>query len=181
MKTKILLFFFLTIPLLLSAQNNKEHKQYSNYHFKNIEWGNHQYDNSIRGVILLLEDIEKVDPTLYLKLNEKFETYESNRKRGNRSIGIGAIGGVGFGILALNSYDFYEEKRAVGFLFIGLVIFLGGMIVGKKRKISERKFIYQFTNFFNKNAEGEKVKYSVRPDINLGNNSSVGLAFSVNF
>lgn len=67
MKTKILLFFFLTIPLLFAAQNNK----YSNYHIKNIEWEDRQDDNSIRGVVLLLQDVEKVGSTLYLKLNEK--------------------------------------------------------------------------------------------------------------
>lgn len=179
-KTQVLFLFFLAIPFLLSAQKNKEYKNYTNYYYRNIEWGDRQYDNSMRGIILLMDDVKKNDQKLYLRLNEAVELYEKNKKRGNRSILIGVIGGVIFGALAYENH-YYDPNRAGAFLLTGIVVFSGGIYVGKKRRISERKFIYNFTTMLNENTEGKKVKYTVRPSINLNHNPSLGLSFSLNF
>ncbi|MFK8008249.1 MAG: hypothetical protein AB8H03_17965 [Saprospiraceae bacterium] len=183
MKTKFLFFFFLTIPILLSAQKDKEYKKYIKYYYKNIYWGDRQYDNSIRGVDLLLEDIKKIDTELYSILNEEYEIYNNKKDQANITTGVGIGLGVSFMVLAANDFELFNNNNnnSGAYLVSALLITTGSLLIGKSMRPNERKFIFRFTNIFNENTNGEKVIYSIRPAIDLGNYSSLGLSFSLKF
>ncbi len=182
MKTNILLFLFLAIPFLFFAQKDDEYKKYIKYYYKHIEWGDRQYDNSIRGIVLLLEDVEKVDAELHLMLNEEYEIFERNRRQANLITGIGVGTGLGFTLAAASQFELFSDNGNAGtYLIAGVIFTAGGLLIGKNKRPNERKFMYRFTNLFNENTQGEKVQYSVRPAINLSNNRSLGLSFSLKF
>lgn len=182
MKTNILLIFFLAIPFFLFAQQDDEYKKYIKYYYKNIEWGDREYDNSIRGVVLLLEDVEKIDAELHLMLNDEYEIYEKERLHANIITGVGVGAGLGFTLAAANGFELFSDNNNSGtYLIAGVVFTTVGLLIGNNKRPNERKFIYRFTNLFNENTQGEKLKYAIRPAIGLGNNRSLGLTFSLDF
>ena len=189
MKTKLTLFIFLFLPVFLFAQNKKEYREYNRYHFKHIEWNGQTFDNNLRGINMLMEDIEKVDPLLHLILEKDYKKFKSRKRDGRIIIGTGVLVSSGFMLgIALESLAHGDDEPAgmaqkrVDNLLLGSLASLSiGAIVGGIMLPNTRKFIYDFTQRINENTNIRKVKYTLRPDISLGNNSFVGLSFSLKF
>lgn len=182
MKTTITILILLLLPIFLFSQNKNEYRKYTRYYFDHINWNGEQYENSIKGLEIILEDLAEVDPVLFEVLNADVKKYKRNRATGRRLMVLGTAAGIGC-FVGLGDVLFEEDSdvQAVLLLVGGLASFIVGIGGGASIKPNSRKFIYNFTQRLNENKLGEKVKFSVRPDFNLGNNSSVGLSFSLNF
>lgn len=181
MKTKFLFFFFLIIPIFLSAQQDNEYKKYIKYYYKNFNWGDRQYDNSIRGVMLLLEDVKKINTELHSILNEEYEIYSTKKKQANITTGVGIGLGIGIMISTTNEFELFSNNNTGAYFFAGVLVTAGSLIIGKIMRPNERRFIYRFTNVFNENTKGEEVIFVIHPAINIDNNPSLGLSFSLEF
>lgn len=181
MKIKFTLLIFL-LPIFLFSQRKSEYRKYTRYYFNHINWNGEQYENSIKGLEIILEDLEEVDPALFKILNADVKKYKRNRATGRRLMLLGTAAGVGC-LIGFGDVLFEEnsDTKAVLFLAGGLTSFIVGIGGGASMKPNSRNFIYYFTQRLNENKLGEKVKYSVRPEIGLGNNFFAGLSFSLNF
>lgn len=180
----IYFLLFLIFPFLISAQN-VDYKKYKNSHFKQLKCGDRQYENSLAGIKSLMKDLELSDPDLFNILDPKYQTFKSERKKGRIIIWSSvAVGGT----LLLKSIggaldqsaprgDFNTE------LYLKAAIILGGagIFIGNKKKPNRRRFIYDFTQEFNQQTQGDQLIFAIQPNVNLGNNSSLGLTFSLRF
>ena len=180
MKIKISLFILLLLPMFLFSQNKNEYRKYTRYYFDHINWNGEQYDNSIKGVEIILEDLEEVDPELFAILNADVQVYKRKRTTGRGLMLLGtAVGAICF-VGAADAYN-EENSKSGTFLLGGLAAFIVGIGGGSSMKPDSRKFIYNFTQRLNENKLGKEVKFSVRPEVGFGNNSSIGLSLSLKF
>lgn len=184
MKNKILFFFFLLLPVFLFSQNKREYLKYTRNHFKHIEWNGKQYSNSPRGAWLLLKDIESVDSQLFKILEPDFKRYNKNMATGLISGITGATACSGFlfaAFLENLKRSFEPSRKSNTYLILGGASLVIGVVVGTRVAPNKRIFIYNFTQKINENSQKIKAQFTIHPDIQLGNNSSVGLAFSLSF
>lgn len=188
MKTKITLLIFVFLPMFLFAQKKDDYRKYTRFHFKHIEWNGKQFDNSLKGIRLIMEDMETVDPILHKILKTDLRLYKKRKRIGAVIVGAGIITSTGLmmgGVSeALSHGDgTTADKNKVNVYFMSSMITLIATIGGAKVVAgpSSRKFIYSFTQKIKSSAQGTKIKYTIRPDVQLGNNSSIGVSFSLIF
>lgn len=181
MKSIAFSYLFMFTPILFFAQKNNEYKKYNQFHYKNIEWGNRLYDNSMRGVILLLKDVVEIDPELHNLLNKELRKYQRNGRESYLYTGLGVSIGAGFILSGIFEYELLGIDDPGESLGLGLLCIVGSLLMGNATKSNQRKFIFRFINLFNENTSGDKVKYAFRPLINLNNNPSLGLSFTIYF
>lgn len=169
------------IPIFLLGQNaGQEYRNYIKSSYDHIIWSGEQYPNSIRGLEIILEDLEEVDYELFEVLSADMKKYKLAKIAGNRMMIIGGIGTT-IGLVGLVDLESKRSRQNTNLALLLTAVSIGIGIKGIRRKPNSKRFIYRFTRILNTNNSGKKVEFSMQPKINFGINNSVGLSLYLNF
>ncbi|MFK7808027.1 MAG: hypothetical protein AB8F74_09535 [Saprospiraceae bacterium] len=185
MKTIQVIFFFF-IVLSLNAQDRYVYVQGD---YKHMQWGESHYSNDLDGLIAMMKDVELEDPFLYEKLAPELDVLQKRKTTANIILGIGGVASVGVmtaGVLASMPDDKpgppspgsnnSEEQFREGATYIiagGLLGVITSVIY--YQKMVKQKDIFTFTNRFNRLSDGDKIKFSLRPEIGFDRGGGVGV------
>lgn len=196
----ICFFFYLSI----SAQNNYPYRVYVDNSQTLLHWGNQHYENNMKGLNSLMMDLQEIDPDLYNQMESNYSFLLKRNKEANIILGVGSGGAIillaaGFisasstnnASIANRSIPSVQRipssqpsngnfNKGIGMIITGgLVGVISSAIYYKKRVKSND--ILDFTNRFNRNSKGDKIEFSLQPEIGIGNGGSAGLAFRFTF
>lgn len=193
MKSTFLLFSFLIFSFSLFAQFNA-YDPLPPYDPPTFTWGDRYYEKNLEGLGFLMTDLRTLDPELYQSLRSRYNALK-RRNQEARSIAIGG-GVIGGALLIVGVMDSGPSKESFGpssistspkgpninFGLIGGGLLIAGIasIVSYQKSIKHAD-ILNFTNFFNEKSYGEKIYFSIRPEVGVGKNLSGGLALSLRF
>jgi len=186
MKIKITLLFLFLASFIYAQQTTV----YVPVERKLLSWKDFKYQNSFEGLGALMNDVQRLDGDLYLKLKPNYDLLQKRKKEGKTSLIAGSV--VGTLLLGLSMKGLLDGAGEISSsgggdygTEIGLAVAsvaaysIGGWIYYKKA--IKYHDILNFTNQFNEYSEGDKIEISLSPDLNLGARSSAGLALNIRF
>ncbi len=184
-----LVFSFVSLlftTVLLFGQNpGKETPLYYKKNF--ITWGKYTYTDNLKGLGILMTDLEKVDDKLYKQLLPEYNEMVERQRKGKLIAAIGGGTGVAFmlhgifsGLIGRDEGEKWRLNYAT--LTIGGLVTTGSMIYANT-KLVKRFDIIHFANLFNEFAKGTKLRFSLQPQLHFdyGNVWSGGLRLSLGF
>jgi len=195
MKAQILLFFFSLLSSFSLAQYNDDYNYRHHPHEIPIfSWGDQVYEKNLNGIGFLMKDLKIQDPNLHDQLYGQYAKLVAQNQNA-KIIGYGGSVAGGALIIAgaltsstrqpdLTSGSFNNPQRGPkinwGLIAGGLVVSSASAIIYTKR-IVKHEDILNFTNQFNRYSEGEKIEFSIRPMLEIGEQSAGGLSFQIRF
>ncbi|MEM6966537.1 MAG: hypothetical protein AAF573_17365 [Bacteroidota bacterium] len=190
--TFLLLFFFGVTSFALAQFHPHDHLPPQDP--PTFSWGDRYYEKNIQGLGFLMTDLRTLDPDLYRTLRPR---YEQLRQRNRTARSVGIVGGLaGSALMIAGVLDSRPRREAFGTNTIssasngpeinygmiggGLLVF-GAASIFYYQKTVRHADILNFVNYFNEKSYGEKIYFSIRPEVGLGNNLSGGVVLSWRF
>ncbi len=195
MKTNILITICLFFSSTIFAQDY--YRVYVDDTRNLFQWGDQNYQKNMQGLNSLMTDLQEIDPDLYDQMEPNFAHLQQRNKEANIILGVGAGGAIVLltaGVLASFPKDNSSnavgrqglEPRQANFQKEFRLILAGGLVGILSSAIYFKKSvkptdILDFTNRFNRHSKGDKIEFTLQPEIGIGNGGSAGLALRFTF